>query len=68
MHTTKLVIAGDHLVGWANSSVRHPDELPDLGDLTEARGIVREDPPRAALWPSGSLDAKSEGLKVSNKW
>lgn len=47
--------AGDHLVGWANSSVRHPDELPDLGDLKEAKGIVRQDPPEAGLQTSQGI-------------
>jgi len=37
------VCVGDHLVGWANSSLRHPKDLPHLGDLKVAKGIVRED-------------------------
>ena len=57
--------AGDHLVGWANSSVRHPDELPDLGDLTQARGIVREDPPEAALWSSSNTHRSFESTEVN---
>ena len=51
-------------MGWANSSVRHPDELPDLGDLTEARGIVREDPPEAALWGLNNPHRESESTEV----
>lgn len=45
----KINPSGDHIVGWANSSVRHPDELPDLGDVRQAKGVVRGDPVGAAL-------------------
>lgn len=42
-------------MGWANASVRHPTELPELGDLTDARGVVREDPLETAIQaPGGS--------------
>ena len=42
-------------MGWANASVRHPTELPDLGNLTDARGVVREDPLETAMQaPGGS--------------
>ncbi|KAL0047250.1 hypothetical protein WJX82_010803 [Trebouxia sp. C0006] len=42
---------GDHLVGWANSSIRHPDELPVISPETRLRGVIREDPLQAALQP-----------------
>ncbi|KAL0039127.1 hypothetical protein WJX77_008695 [Trebouxia sp. C0004] len=42
---------GDHLVGWANSSIRHPDELPVISPGTRLRGVIREDPLPAALHP-----------------
>lgn len=42
---------GDHLVGWANSSIRHPDELPVISPETRLRGVIREDPLQAALHP-----------------
>lgn len=50
------ICTGDHLVGWANSSIRHPAELPYLGELKFAKGIVREDPLQAGLWPSMHKD------------
>ena len=39
-----MCFVGDHLVGWANASVRHPSELPvkELG--VKHRGVFREDP------------------------
>jgi len=44
--------AGDHLVGWANSSLRRLDQLPDLPALAaSARGVVLEDPLSASLAP-----------------
>ena len=46
-----LLILGDHLVGWANSSIRHPDELPVIDPETKLRGVIREDPIQAALPP-----------------
>jgi len=46
-----LTSAGDHLVGWANSSIRHPDELPVISPETRLRGVIREDPLQAALHP-----------------
>ncbi len=46
-----LTSAGDHLVGWANSSIRHPDELPVIAPETRLRGVIREDPLQAALHP-----------------
>ena len=41
---------GDHLVGWANSSIRHPDELPVISPEIKLHGIVREDPLECALY------------------
>ena len=46
-----LTSAGDHLVGWANSSIRHPDELPVISPETRLKGVIREDPLQAALHP-----------------
>ena len=45
---------GDWLVGWANSSLRKPEELPRLNS-TKGRGVVSEDPLDAALHPSDRL-------------
>ena len=36
-------------MGWANSSIRHPNELPDLEEDAEALGVVREDEIEAAF-------------------
>lgn len=41
--------SGDHLVGWANSSLRRLEELPCKGG--KGAGVVREDPLEAAWWP-----------------
>lgn len=57
--------AGDHLVGWGNSSVRHPDSLPDLGDLTRAKGIVRKDSAGAAFSFTGGQEADESGLSIT---
>lgn len=46
-----VLMVGDHLVGWANSSIRHPDELPVIDPQTKLRGVIREDPLQAALHP-----------------
>lgn len=46
-----MLPSGDHLVGWANSSIRHPDELPIISPGTKLNGIIREDPLEAALHP-----------------
>ena len=48
--------AGDHLVGWANSSLRPLAGLPPLpsAKVAEARGVVLEDPLSAALYPADS--------------
>ncbi|GAB4821319.1 hypothetical protein N2152v2_008365 [Parachlorella kessleri] len=41
--------SGDHLVGWANSSLRTISELPKLKG--RGRGVMREDPLEAAWHP-----------------
>ncbi|BDA45665.1 probable lipid droplet phospholipase 1 at N-terminal half [Coccomyxa sp. Obi] len=46
--------SGDWLVGWANSSLRKPEELPRLNS-TKGRGVVSEQPLEAALHPSDRL-------------
>ncbi len=38
-------------MGWANSSIRHPDELPVISPETRLMGVIREDPLQAALHP-----------------
>lgn len=72
----KLQLAGDHLVGWANSSIRHPDELPVISPKTKLRGVIREDPLHAALHPHhaasflqqhNSASARSESAVSSEK-
>lgn len=52
-------------MGWANSSVRHPDELPDLGNLVEARGVVRADAIQRAIDPP-ERGPEGEPLRISN--
>ena len=42
-------VAGDHLVGWANASLRHTWELPEIAP--RGTGVVRADPLDAAYWP-----------------
>ena len=51
-----MFLTGDHLVGWANSSVRHPDELPVISPGTKLNGIIREDPLEAALHPEHAAE------------
>lgn len=46
--------AGDHLVGWANSSIRHPDELPDIDAAMQRKGVIKEDALQAALHPQAA--------------
>lgn len=46
-------MSGDHLVGWANSTLRYTDELPntnlnDRTELPEVKGVIREDPTQFA--------------------
>ncbi|KAK9842249.1 hypothetical protein WJX81_002631 [Elliptochloris bilobata] len=46
---------GDHLVGWANSSLRRLDQLPVLPPLAAfARGVVLEDPLTGPAHDGGS--------------
>ena len=44
-------IRGDQMVGWANSSLRLPKDLPDVSRI-KGRGIVLETPLEDALHPS----------------
>ncbi len=52
--------SGDHLVGWANSSLRWPHDLQGLhlSPQLRRRGVVREDPLHAAQ--GGALHAAQE--------
>lgn len=43
------VCSGDHLVGWANASLRHTWELPELP--SDGIGVVRAEPLQCAYWP-----------------
>ena len=47
--TTVCAAAGDHLVGWANSSIRHPDELPEIDSAMQRKGVIREEPLQAGM-------------------
>ena len=68
-----MAYSGDHLVGWANASVRTVAALPDLGDVSKAKGIVREDDIQAAFSQDSSIDYqageaadfRNSGVKVS---
>eukprot|EP00892_Ulva_mutabilis_P005269 jgi/Ulvmu1/3113/UM015_0153.1 len=56
----------DHLVGWANSTLRFTDELPELNlrdrqAVPTAKGVILEDPAHLALWQDGSADGSSGG-------
>jgi hypothetical protein len=53
--------AGDHLVGWANSSLRFLDELPALpgGEDAKAKGVVLEDPLETAFFTQQHPQARS---------
>lgn len=44
----------DHIVGWANSSLRTMEELPQI-ELPKGRGVVREDPIEFA-WSSDACE------------
>ena len=46
--------SGDHLVGWANSSIRHPDELPEISAEAQRKGVIREEPLQAAMHPQAA--------------
>lgn len=48
-HIACLAAGGDHLVGWANSSIRFLHQLPALpAQHSRARGVVLEEPFSAA--------------------
>ena len=52
-------IRGDQMVGWANSSLRAPKDLPDVSSI-RGRGIVLETPLEDALHPSDRRPAGPE--------
>lgn len=43
-------------MGWANSSIRHPNELPVISPETKLNGVIREDPLEAALHPQRAAE------------
>ena len=43
-------------MGWANSSIRHPNELPVISPGTKLNGVIREDPLEAALHPQHAAE------------
>lgn len=45
-------------MGWANSSIRHPDELPVISPGTKLNGIIRADPLEAALHAEHAAEFK----------
>lgn len=49
-------IRGDQMVGWANSSLRAPRDLPDVSRV-KGRGVVLETPLEDALHPSDRAPA-----------
>lgn len=56
-------MAGDITVGWANSSLRLPEDLPRLD--TRGRGVVLEEPLQAAFSPGGPFPAPSSASASS---
>lgn len=44
-------------VGWANASLRYPQELPELS--APGKGVVREDPIEAGFSPTASLSPRN---------
>ncbi len=46
-------------MGWANSSLRAPKDLPDASNI-KGKGVVLETPLEDALHPSDRLPAKRE--------
>ena len=51
-------VCDDHLVGWANASIRHHEDCPVIPNevVQKGKGVVREDDVDAGLWKSGSPD------------
>ena len=44
-------------MGWANASLRYPQELPELS--APGKGVVREDPIEAGFSPTASLSPRN---------
>ena len=59
-------IRGDQMVGWANSSLRAPKDLPDVSSI-RGRGIVLETPLEDALHPSDRRPAGPEHSAASSR-
>ena len=59
-------IRGDQMVGWANSSLRAPKDLPDVSSI-RGRGIVLETPLEDALHPSDRRAAGPEHPAASSR-
>ncbi|CAL5220186.1 g2158 [Coccomyxa viridis] len=57
--TTYANIRGDQMVGWANSSLRLPKDLPDASNV-KGKGVVMETPLEDALHPSDRLPVKRD--------
>jgi hypothetical protein len=58
---------GDHLVGWANSSLRFQQELPELDahkECSKVCGVALEDPIEAAFYRSDESGEKIVGSAV----
>lgn len=54
--------SGDHLVGWANSSLRQLHALPEIS-IPKGCGVVREDPFEAAWAPQDRPGVERRGEK-----
>lgn len=65
-HTAYANCSGDHLVGWANSSLRWPQQLQDLQLPPEQRrrGVVRQDALQAAFDPRESRTRAGSPLRA----
>ena len=59
-------IRGDQMVGWANSSLRAPKDLPDVSSI-RGRGVVLETPLEDALHPSDRRPAGPERTSASSR-
>lgn len=55
----------DHLVGWANSSIRSVDELPSIS-MNKACGVVREDPLTHSLSNGQCYNIVNEEFEAKN--
>ena len=56
--------SGDHLVGWANSSIRQVHELPKIS-VAKGCGVVREDPLEAAWAIKDRAGVEERGIKAN---